>query len=122
MTVVEREAPDILVLAPAERQMFCFGGRAGILTGVPYRTNSPVVMSNIWDHDGRVPREGKYLIRILKSCNTYPEGIRCACDQDFQGEIRRDDPWGPHGSEGFSGKSRQGRSPKTDYGGRSYLS
>jgi alginate O-acetyltransferase complex protein AlgJ len=26
MSVVEREAPDIVVLAPAERQMFCFGG------------------------------------------------------------------------------------------------
>ena len=26
MSVVERERPDIVVLAPAERQMFCFGG------------------------------------------------------------------------------------------------
>jgi alginate O-acetyltransferase complex protein AlgJ len=25
VSVVEREAPDIVVLAPAERQMFCFG-------------------------------------------------------------------------------------------------
>jgi hypothetical protein len=25
MSVVEREAPDVVLLAPAERQMFCFG-------------------------------------------------------------------------------------------------
>jgi hypothetical protein len=25
VSVVEREAPDIVVLAPAERQMFCLG-------------------------------------------------------------------------------------------------
>jgi hypothetical protein len=29
---------------------------------------------------------------------------------------------GPHGSEGFSGKSRQGNSPQVDYGGRRCLS
>jgi hypothetical protein len=25
MSVVEREAPDVVILAPVERQMFCFG-------------------------------------------------------------------------------------------------
>jgi hypothetical protein len=26
VSVVEQEAPDIVIFAPAERQMFCFGG------------------------------------------------------------------------------------------------
>jgi proteic killer suppression protein len=48
-----------------------------------------------------------YLIEIRKPCNTYPDKIRIAHDQELQGEICRADPSEPQGPEGFPGKSRQ---------------
>ena len=50
-------------------------------------------------------------------CNTYLGGIRIACDQELQGEICRAYSSGAHGPEGLPCKSRQGSSPKADYGG-----
>src|SRR5471032_552100 len=64
----------------------------------------------------------RYLIEIPKPCNTYPDEIRIAHDQELQGEVCRANPSGPHGPEGFSGKSRQGGAPKADYAGRGRLS
>src|SRR5665213_1500204 len=64
----------------------------------------------------------RYLIGIRKSCNTYRDGIRIAHDQELQGEICRAYSPRPHSPEGFPGESRQGSSPKTDYGGRRRLS
>src|SRR5216684_2591563 len=63
-----------------------------------------------------------YLIGIRKHCNTYPNGIRIAHDQELQGEICRADPSGPHGPERFPGESREDSSPQTDYGGLRRLS
>jgi len=104
------------VLELPQRTLNDFPGSKGLGT-------DQVVISNIRDHDGRVSlANGKYLVRIRTPCNTYLNEIRCAHDQKLQGEICRDDPSGPRGPEGFSDKSRQGRSPKTDYGGRRSLS
>jgi transcriptional regulator with XRE-family HTH domain len=63
-----------------------------------------------------------YLVEIRMPCNTYLDVIRYAHDQELQRQICRADPSGPHGPEGFPGKSRQGSSPKTDYARRRRLS
>jgi hypothetical protein len=47
MSVVEREVPDIMVLAPAERQMFCFGGEWG---RIAFRGGSPNASLRVVNH------------------------------------------------------------------------